>query len=521
MKNVMKIGVIIMLFFLVGCEENIVEDETAIVSFDTTFEENVQAVEIEKGDTLDNLPELQRSGHYFLGWYLEDNLFDQTLPIEEDIVLTARFENYMDVYDYELRDGQVIVLAYNGELKELVIPELIDGYTVYAIAEQAFMDTDIQRIEVPVSVIYIGFDAFRNTKDLKELSFYGTYQGEVEATLSQDAYDEWLTDYHDVCEKEEDPEHPNDESKWIFRGDCPIKKVTGQTEPVVVDGKEYIAYYVVMDLAYYETLNYRNKIGFNAFYGSAIEIVHLPSRYYIYDPLHFEGASELKEIIIDENNQRLSSIGGIIFNKDGDELYYYPTAKLGSSYTVDAGVELRFSALAYAKHLEMIEVEEGHTLYTSIDGVLYNAEMDTIITYPSGKIASGFEIPEGVETIGPKAFYGATFLEHIVLPYGLITIRELAFESTSLTSLRIPDSVKFIGGYIFKDVETLQDIVFEGSVSNDNIPTLLSSPFYINFEDSIYENVKIFVPDDSIDEYKLLGELRHMRDKIFPLSQRE
>jgi len=521
MKNILSIGLLVLVLLLVGCEEKIIEEQTVTVEFSTTYEEEVESVELIKGSALDVLPLLEREGHYFSGWYNGEELFDVRTPIEEDIILTARFEDHTEVYDYEIRDGQVIVLGYNGEFKEIVVPEHIDGYTVYAIAEQAFMDTDIQRIEIPVSVINIGFDAFRNTKDLKELSYYGTYQGEIEATLSKDEYDEWLADYHDVCQKEEDPEHPGDESKWVFSGDCPIIKVTGQTDPVVIDDEEYIAYFVVMDLAYYETLTYHNRMGFNTFYGSAIETIHLPSRYYVYDPLHFEGASMLKEIIIDEDNQHLRSIDGMIFNKDGDELYYYPTAKLGKTYLIEYDVELRFSALAYSKFLEVIEVEEGHPLYSSLDGVLYDSQMERIITYPSGKIASGYQIPSGVKTVGPRAFYGATFLEHIVLPESVESIREYAFEKTSLTSLRIPSSVKHISGRIFKDIETLQDIVFEGSVSDETMPILLSSPFYIDFENNIYENVKIFVPDDSLEAYKQMGELQHMKDNIFPLSTRE
>jgi len=48
--------------------------------------------------------------------------------------------------------------------------------------------------------------------------------------------------------------------------------------------------------------------------------------------------SLLQSIIVDANNQYFKSIDGVLFNKLGTDLLYFPTAKAGSSYTIPDGV---------------------------------------------------------------------------------------------------------------------------------------------------------------------------------------
>ena len=60
-------------------------------------------------------------------------------------------------------------------------------------------------------------------------------------------------------------------------------------------------------------------------------------------------------------------------------------------------------------------------------------------------------IPEGVTSIGSKAFSGCSNLQNVTIPEGVTSIADGAFEECSnLQSVDIPASVKNIGFYAFR-----------------------------------------------------------------------
>ncbi len=67
-------------------------------------------------------------------------------------------------------------------------------------------------------------------------------------------------------------------------------------------------------------------------------------------------------------------------------------------------------------------------------------------------------IPEGVTTIGDKAFYNAVNLTTVELPSTLKTIGENCFEETSISEIEISDKVKTIPQYAFADCKKLSSV---------------------------------------------------------------
>ena len=65
--------------------------------------------------------------------------------------------------------------------------------------------------------------------------------------------------------------------------------------------------------------------------------------------------------------------------------------------------------------LSEITVEPGNKNYSSVDGVLYNADGTELIYCPSGKKINEFTVPEKVETIADRAFADCFNLEKIVI----------------------------------------------------------------------------------------------------------
>ena len=137
-----------------------------------------------------------------------------------------------------------------------------------------------------------------------------------------------------------------------------------------------------------------------------------------------------------------------------------------------------FSSMYY---LQSITVDESNSNYTSLDGVLFDDSMSTLITYPLARGRHYYTIPTGVVSIAEKAFsempgdYSATtrlgvltisptvasigkqaFAGNVYLysvtfesGSGLITIGASAFAGTNITSFDIPASVTSIGDYAF------------------------------------------------------------------------
>jgi hypothetical protein len=97
--------------------------------------------------------------------------------------------------------------------------------------------------------------------------------------------------------------------------------------------------------------------------------------------------------------------------------------------------------------LTAINVDVANTVYSSVDGVLYNKDQTVLHTYPAGKSAVSFIIPNSVTGIGEGAF----------------------FDCISLTSVTIPNGVTSIGLFVFYGCISLTSVTFEGTIPSSGI----------------------------------------------------
>ena len=132
-----------------------------------------------------------------------------------------------------------------------------------------------------------------------------------------------------------------------------------------------------------------------------------------YESSVFVGCSNLNTVEIDPNNQYYNNNNedGIIYDKNKTKLYYYPTAKTDSSFTIIDGVtSIEYRAFANCTNI------------------------NTIVA------------PKGLVTIGVEAFLNCTNLSKITLNEGVKTIEANAFGlCESLEELRLPSTVETIG----------------------------------------------------------------------------
>ena len=145
--------------------------------------------------------------------------------------------------------------------------------------------------------------------------------------------------------------------------------------------------------------------------------------------------------------------------------------------------------------LTSIIVFEENQTYTSKDGIIYSKDMKQLLLCPQGKTGS-ISLPQGLTSIGKRAFYGCTSLTSITLPYGVKTIEEKAFAGcASITEILIPESV----------VE-----IYEGAFSN------CRSLIKITIPDSVtYLGPEAFKGCSCLTKVKLSNSLLHVEESLF------
>ena len=168
----------------------------------------------------------------------------------------------------------------------------------------------------------------------------------------------------------------------------------------------------------------------------------------------FIGCSNLNTVEIDSNNQYYTNNNGdgVIYDKNKTKLYYYPTAKTGSSFTIINGItSIKGRAFADCKNINTIVTPEGLTII--------GAE-----AFANCKNLSKITLNEGLKTIDNNAFGLCESLEEIKLPSTVETIGLIAFEGCiKLTKIDIPSSTTRIDASAFLNCSNLASINVDSS----------------------------------------------------------
>lgn len=101
---IILIAALILFFFLQDKEQphnDIKKDETLIeeyitISFDTDGGSNIDSIVIKIGDTISKPDTPTKEGYTFKGWYIDEEEFDFSNPITEEITLKAKWEENVE-----------------------------------------------------------------------------------------------------------------------------------------------------------------------------------------------------------------------------------------------------------------------------------------------------------------------------------------------------------------------------------------------------------------------------------------
>jgi hypothetical protein len=215
------------------------------------------------------------------------------------------------------------------------------------------------------------------------------------------------------------------------------------------------------------------SIGYAAFFacGSLTNIM-IPGSLINIGGLAFRGCARLTAITVDTNNPVYSSVDGVLFNMGQTTLIQCPEGKAGAytipdratniantafigcwnltNITIPSSVtSIGYEAFAACSGLTAITVDALNSIYSSVDGVLFNHSQTILVAYPGG-IAGDYTIPDTVTSIGDAAFNSCSHLT-------IITI------GTNVTS---------IGSYGFNGCTHLAEVYFKG-----NAPSVGQSAF--------------------------------------------
>lgn len=124
-------------------------------------------------------------------------------------------------------------------------------------------------------------------------------------------------------------------------------------------------------------------------------------------------------------------------------------------------------AILACTNLVATTVASANPALSSLDGVLFDRNRVRLIAYPPLKAGDAYAIPESVKTIGFNAFGGGPSLTSILIPNGVNALESFAFGGVpGLQTIALPDSITDIGDYCFIGCAALTTITLPGSIKS-------------------------------------------------------
>lgn len=133
--------------------------------------------------------------------------------------------------------------------------------------------------------------------------------------------------------------------------------------------------------------------------------------------------------------------------------------------------------------LTEIAISPNNPYYTCVDGVLYNKDVTTLVSFPGGR-AGAFTVPESVVSIGDASFANCKNITEINMYNNVEYIGLSAFEGcSSLSSVRLSDNLRTLSYRAFYNCMSLEEVHLPYSLKSVGKNALAGG---IDSEDNLY-----------------------------------
>lgn len=407
------------------------------------------------------VPSNTDTSYNFYGWYSHSDgsgtpytdRFGKGLDVWSvagDVTVYAYWANVLD-FDPVEEGGKTGFAVRQGPGIAVVdgvrIPETHDGQPVLVIDALAFRDcTNLKSIEIPDSVEVIASNAFYNCTGV---TGYTVYESSLVSDHSQANY---YSDGGAIIERFADDDSHTRTMRLVF---FPVGRTGSYTVP---DGVWVLPERV--------------------FAGAVLTSVTIPASVKTIEPNAFYQTRQLQTVTFiaaksGEAADGLSVAGKAFYYCDALEEITFP------AHLNELGDGVTFATIfTNCGKLARLNIEEGNQHYASIDGIVTDAEKETILFCPrSREGVFNFAAFEGttVKAIGASAFDNCSKITEIIFPGFITSIGEGAFRNCTAI-----ETITFKGDVVTGDVTIGKAAFSGGGITGQRACTALTT---VTFEE--------------------------------------
>ena len=441
--------------------------EAVVFTDNTTFTSSDGVVFTADGKTLCLFPQ-GKGGHYDIPDTVEEvseRAFNDTVSLTSvtipDSVINLGYHTFMGSGVESVTVGAGVETIYDNTFSGCMsLREVIFRGDVMSISNGAFSDcSSLKTLNLPSTVIDVYSSAFRGCSSLESITLpnllyigSNTFEGctslkEVNLPVGLTVINPYAFKGCSSLESISIPDTVTDIGYAAFEGCSGLRSID-------ISGVSNVDMFVFRNCTSLESVTLHDGL---ESIGSGL----------------FSGCTSLRTITLPSS---LRNIGERAFECTGLTEFRIPSA-----------VEMIYQgAFNSCQSLTEITVEDGNLYFASVDGVLYDSEIKSLLQYPAGKAGARYEVPAGVTSLSDSSFRGAGILTEIVLP----------------------DTVEFIGNYAFEDCTSLKyfdmgsigltgQSLFNGCRSLERFDADDSNPFFASVDGVLFtkdEKVLLYYP---------------------------